>query len=438
MSLSLLRQSKQSKSKAPLRRPVRLGLERLEDRLALSGGIFTPDFYNGPIASLPPVSDQVSALSAAYALTAYLPWDGPKALQSAGLQFGTSADASALQYRSSATGQAATAWNDIMQARSLLNQEVALYNQQPQLGWADPNTYNGGHGTAQEHQLASQAEQLLWDAYNIITALPTQTTGTGGGSGGTGSGGTGSGGNNGGSGGGWTLQGYVQWVDNTWQQFVQGLGNVMHQVDMFFYNLGQWWYAPGGPMETTRDAVVPTMGMGLVTDGLGVGIKALPGIGPLAIKVETAVGDWLGSAGPAISKWFSNLGPAVTNFFQQFVTKETAAAEQATASQLAVDLFAKYGGSVSKSLPEINQMSLPQDTVVDTITNLFNMSGRKVGDTVVMSDGTKVLTSRMLGTGQPVIGVNPQGKAVLGTATISFDYDTMTSVVTNINLPWGQ
>ncbi len=298
MSLSWLHQAKQSKSKESLRRPVRLQLERLEDRLALSGGISPPNFYNGPIAPLPSVSDQVSALTAAYALTAYLPWDGPKALQSAGLQFGAGSDASALAYRSSASGPAATAWNDIMQARSLLNQEVALYNQQPQLGWADPDTYNGGHGTQQEHALASQAEQLLWDAYNNINSIPTQSPGAPTQSPGSGSS----------SGGGTlTLQGGVSWFENTWQQIQQWFSNALRQIETSYNSWANWWYGEGGPGEQLRDLIVPTMGMGAVGEGLGWGVKAIPGLGPLAIRAETAVAQWLGSAGTAITKFFGDL-----------------------------------------------------------------------------------------------------------------------------------
>ncbi|HEY2407232.1 MAG TPA: DUF6531 domain-containing protein [Polyangiaceae bacterium] len=93
------------------------------------------------------------------------------------------------------------------------------------------------------------------------------------------------------------------------------------------------------------------------------------------------------------------------------------------AKDIAKDLLAKNKGSVSKSLPELNQMPLSQDKKVEVLEEMYKGSGRDTGGTQTMPDGTKVLLSRRIGQDQPVLGVSPDGQVKQGTATIGLTGD---------------
>jgi hypothetical protein len=146
-----------------MRRPVRLRLENLEERVVLSGGVtVNPDM---PVQ----VSDQVSALWEAAALTFGAIWNGPPTNER---QFGVGQDAVALQWQASATGRAATAWSDIMNARALVNQELALYNEGgPDRRWDTPDTWGADTKDYNMHLIAVQANESNYAAWEIISQL---------------------------------------------------------------------------------------------------------------------------------------------------------------------------------------------------------------------------------------------------------------------------
>lgn len=178
MFLSWLRRSTQSRSKAAKRHPIHLRLESLEDRIVLSADNMPSTFYNpisaaqgGPVYT--PVDNQITALEEAEELTSQAIWGGPP------FGFGQGQDATALAYQAGASGPAAAGWSALMSARALVNQELALYNQNPNLGWSDPDTYNGGHGTYQMNQLAVQADRALPVCQQAISELENQVSGPG-------------------------------------------------------------------------------------------------------------------------------------------------------------------------------------------------------------------------------------------------------------------
>jgi hypothetical protein len=166
MFLSWLRRPTQSKAGTTMRRPVRLRLENLEERVVLSG-----DVTGNPYMPVQ-VSDQASALLEAFELTYDAIWYGPPWMQAHGLQFGAGEDAVALQWQAGATVPAATAWSDILNARSLVNQELALYNAGgPNQRWDTPDTWGDDTKDYNMHLIAAQADQSNVAAGQILQEL---------------------------------------------------------------------------------------------------------------------------------------------------------------------------------------------------------------------------------------------------------------------------
>ncbi|HUQ05448.1 MAG TPA: hypothetical protein VM261_23260 [Kofleriaceae bacterium] len=86
-----------------------------------------------------------------------------------------------------------------------------------------------------------------------------------------------------------------------------------------------------------------------------------------------------------------------------------------------IEALKRNGGSVRKALQELNDTGLNQGQMVEALTEMYLASGRDVGGTIPIADGTVVILSRRVGPNQPVNLVRPDGVAEFGTAEIYVD-----------------
>lgn len=87
----------------------------------------------------------------------------------------------------------------------------------------------------------------------------------------------------------------------------------------------------------------------------------------------------------------------------------------------ALEILGRQGGSVRKAIIELNAERLTQAEMVEALGEMYRASGRDVGGTIRLADGTVVLLSRRVGPNQPVNLVRPNGAAEFGTAEIYID-----------------
>jgi hypothetical protein len=86
-------------------------------------------------------------------------------------------------------------------------------------------------------------------------------------------------------------------------------------------------------------------------------------------------------------------------------------------SEIASDLLKANGGSVTKSLPQLQQMGLGQNKTIEVIQQMYKASGR--GSFVQdYAGGAKLLLSRRIGQNQPILVISSTGQVMPGTATI--------------------
>lgn len=83
-------------------------------------------------------------------------------------------------------------------------------------------------------------------------------------------------------------------------------------------------------------------------------------------------------------------------------------------------LLNQNSGSVTKSLPQLNDMKLSQQEVVDVGRAMYTQTGRLARPNL-QPDGTVLLLPNQLGPNQLIMAVNINGRIATGTATLSVD-----------------
>jgi hypothetical protein len=79
----------------------------------------------------------------------------------------------------------------------------------------------------------------------------------------------------------------------------------------------------------------------------------------------------------------------------------------------------------------------PFSLISEILTEVFRQSGRDIGGIQVQPNGTQILLSRVVGSRQPVIAVNSQGRATFALADIEMSTTPPHIRATNVQLPEG-